>query len=75
MENNHFIYLMLFLSVILTGREKNEYNPTEITLVWANMQTNQNFYVAHACSDNDFLSDEYYSQFTDYVIKQLTLVE
>ena len=39
------------------------------------MQTNQNLYVAHACRDNDVLSDEYYSQFTDLVIKQLKLVE
>ena len=52
---------MLFLSVILTGREKNEHNPAEITLVWPNMRTNQNLYVAHACRDNDVLSGEYYS--------------
>ena len=75
MEKNHFIYLMLFLSVILTGREINEHNPTQNTLVWPNMQTNQNLYVAHACRDNDVLSDEYYSQFTHLVIKQLKLVE
>ena len=75
MEKNHFIYLMLFLSVILTGREKNEDNPAEITLVWQKMQTNQNLHVAHACRNNDVLSDEYYTQFTDLVIKQLKLVE
>ena len=55
--------------------EKNEDDPAEITLVWSNMQTIQNRYVAHACRDNDVLSDEYYSQFTDLVIKQLKLVE
>ena len=66
---------MLFLSVILTRREKNEHSPAEITLVWPNMRTNQHLYVAHACRDNDVLSDEYYSQFTDLVIKQLKLVE
>ena len=66
---------MLFWSVILTGRETNEHNPAEITLVWPNMRTNHNLYVAHACRDNDVLSGEYYSQFTDLVIKQLKLVE
>ena len=35
----------------------------------------QYLYVAHACRDNDVLSDEYYSKFTDLVIKQLKLVE
>ena len=35
------------------------------------MQTNQNLYDAHACCDNDVLSDEYYSQFTDLVLKQI----
>ena len=39
------------------------------------MQTNQNLYVAHACRYNDVLLDEYYSQFTDLLIKQLKLVE
>ena len=39
------------------------------------MQTNQNLYVAHACRDNDVLSVEYYSQFTDLVIKQMKLLE
>ena len=75
MEKNHFIYLRLFLNVLLTGREKKEHNPTEITLVWPNMQTNQNLYFAHACRDNDVLLDENYSQFTDLVIKQLMLAE
>ena len=55
--------------------KKNEHNPAEITLVWPNMQTNQNLYVALACRDNDVLSDECYSKFTDLVIKQLKLVE
>ena len=75
MEKNNFIYLMLFLSVILAEREKNENNPAEITLVWPNMQNNHNINVAHACQDNDVLWDKYYSQFTDLVIKQLKLVE
>ena len=39
------------------------------------MLTNQNLSVAHACRDNDVLSDEDYLQFTDYVIKQLKSVE
>ena len=56
MEKNHFIYLMLFSSLILTGRKKKEHNPAEITLVWPNMRTYQNLYVAHACRDNVVLS-------------------
>ena len=56
-------------------KRKIEHNPAEITLVWPNIRTNQNINVAHACHDNDVLSDEYYSQFTDLVIKQLKLVE
>ena len=32
MEKNHFIYLMLFLSVILTGREK--INITPLKSLW-----------------------------------------
>ena len=75
MEKNHFIYFLLFLSVIFTGTEKNEHIPAEITLVWPNMQNNQNLYVAHACRDNDVLSDEYYPKFSDLVIKPLKLVE
>ena len=75
MKKNHFIYLMLFLSVILTGREKTKHNPTKITLGWLNIRTNQTLYVAHACRDNDVLLGEYYSQFTDLVIKQLKLVK
>ena len=39
------------------------------------MRTNQNLYVAHACRDNDVLSDEYFSQFTDLAIKQLKLLK
>ena len=67
MEKIHFIYLMLFLSLILTGREK--VNITPLKLVCPNMRTNQNLYVAHTRRDNDVLSREYFSQLTDLVIK------
>ena len=66
---------MLFLNVILTEKGNNYHDPSGITLAWPHMRTNQNLYVAHACRDHDVLSDEYYSQFTDLVIKQLKSVE
>ena len=75
MENNHFIHLMLFLIVILTGREKM--NLTPLKSLWCD----QTYKPIKICMlrmgirDNDVLSDEYYSQFTDLVIKQLKLVE
>ena len=64
---------MLFLSVILTGREYMNINP--LKSLWCDkiMQTNQNIYIAHVCCDNDDLSHA--SQFTNVVIKQLKLAE
>ena len=52
-------------------------NISPLKSLWCDQtcKNNQNLYVAHACRDNDVLSDEYYSKFTDLVIKQLKLVE
>ena len=69
-KESFYIFNVVFKCHI-DRKRKNEHNPAEITPVWPNMQTNQNLYAAHACRDNDVLFDEYYSQFTDSVIKQL----
>ena len=73
-KESFYIFNVVFKCQI-DRKRKNEHRSNEITLVWPDMLTNQNLYVAHACRDNDVLSDEYYSQFTDLVIKQLKLVE